>query len=165
MADASTDTTVVKTPLQYLDKAMSGLRELGLIKNGARDDDPITGLLEKISDLEPEVVKLDRELIAGLTPDTRQFRLLTSIVDPCHRMEAQVIAEWALELSRRCRIHVPDNAKVGVSINRQSARTPNHRNPLPGQRAGKRQLAHPFGQRHDRRQDHRRMAAHEHVYF
>ena len=56
MADASTDTTVVKTPLQYLDKAMSGLRELGLVKEGAPQDDPITGLLEKISDLEPDKI-------------------------------------------------------------------------------------------------------------
>jgi hypothetical protein len=56
MADASTDTTVVKTPLQYLDKAMSGLRELGLVKNGAPQDDPITGLLQKISDLEPDKI-------------------------------------------------------------------------------------------------------------
>jgi len=56
MADASTETTVVKTPLQYLDKAMSGLRELGLVKNGAPQDDPITGLLEKISDLEPDKI-------------------------------------------------------------------------------------------------------------
>jgi hypothetical protein len=56
MADASTDTTVVKTPLQYLDKAMSGLRELGLVKDGAPQADPITGLLEKISDLEPDKI-------------------------------------------------------------------------------------------------------------
>lgn len=56
MADTSTDTTVVKTPLQYLDKAMSGLRELGLVKDGAPQDDPITGLLEKISDLEPDKI-------------------------------------------------------------------------------------------------------------
>jgi hypothetical protein len=56
MADASTDTTVVKTPLQYLDKAMSSLRGLGLLKEGATQDDPITGLLEKISDLEPDKI-------------------------------------------------------------------------------------------------------------
>ncbi len=56
MAEASTETTVVKTPLQYLDKAMSGLRELGLVKEGAPEDDPITGLLEKISHLEPDKI-------------------------------------------------------------------------------------------------------------
>jgi hypothetical protein len=56
MADASTDTTVVKTPLQYLDKAMNSLRDLGLVKEGRTEDAPITGLLEKISDLDPDKI-------------------------------------------------------------------------------------------------------------
>lgn len=56
MADPTTGTTVVKTPLQYLDKAMSSLRELGLVKEGAAEAAPITGLLEKISDLEPDKI-------------------------------------------------------------------------------------------------------------
>ena len=53
---AATDTTVVKTPLQYLDKAMNSLRDLGLVKEGKPQDDPITGLLEKISDLDPDKI-------------------------------------------------------------------------------------------------------------
>jgi hypothetical protein len=44
---------VVKTPLQYLDKATSALRELGIIPPQAMDA-PINGLLEKISDLDQE---------------------------------------------------------------------------------------------------------------
>lgn len=56
MADASTDTTVVKTPLQYLDKAMNSLRDLGLMKDVKPEDAPITGLLEKISDLSPDKI-------------------------------------------------------------------------------------------------------------
>lgn len=52
----ATDTAVVKTPLQYLDKAMSSLRDLGLLKDGRVEDAPITGLLEKISDLEPDKI-------------------------------------------------------------------------------------------------------------
>jgi hypothetical protein len=55
MATASTD-TVVKTPLQYLDKAMNSLRDLGLMKDVKPEDAPITGLLEKISDLEPDKI-------------------------------------------------------------------------------------------------------------
>ncbi|WP_201863611.1 cell surface protein [Microvirga soli] len=42
---------VVKTPLQYLDKATSALRELGIVPPQAMDA-PINGLLEKISDLD-----------------------------------------------------------------------------------------------------------------
>ncbi|MBN9021902.1 MAG: cell surface protein [Rhizobiales bacterium] len=52
----TTDATVVKTPLQYLDKAMGSLRDLGLLKDVKPGDDPITGLLEKISALEPDKI-------------------------------------------------------------------------------------------------------------
>lgn len=48
---------VVKTPLQYLDKAMSTLRDLGLVTNKT-EEAPIVGLLEKISDIEPEKVAI-----------------------------------------------------------------------------------------------------------
>jgi len=53
---AAADTAVVKTPLQYLDKAMNGLRDLGLLKDVRPEDAPITGLLEKISDLSPDKI-------------------------------------------------------------------------------------------------------------
>jgi EAL domain-containing protein (putative c-di-GMP-specific phosphodiesterase class I) len=46
-----------------------------------------------ISDLAPEVVKLDRQLIAGLTRDTRLFRLVRSIVRLCEDLGARVVAE------------------------------------------------------------------------
>ncbi|MEZ2132839.1 MULTISPECIES: cell surface protein [unclassified Sinorhizobium] len=48
---------VVKTPLQYLDKAMATLRDLGLVTDKA-EDAPIVGLLEKISDIEPEKIAI-----------------------------------------------------------------------------------------------------------
>ncbi|MEE1654855.1 cell surface protein [Microvirga sp. CF3062] len=44
---------VVKTPLQYLDKATAALRELGIVPPQAMDA-PINGLLEKISDLDQD---------------------------------------------------------------------------------------------------------------
>jgi EAL domain-containing protein (putative c-di-GMP-specific phosphodiesterase class I) len=82
-------------PLKYFAQCHSVLAEIRRKGVSLAIDDLGAGFsnLKYISDLEPEVVKLDRELIAGLTPDTRQFRLLTSLVDLCHRMEAQVIAE------------------------------------------------------------------------
>lgn len=43
------------TTLQYLDKALGGLRELGLLK-GKSDPVPIITLLDRISDLEPDKV-------------------------------------------------------------------------------------------------------------
>ncbi len=49
--------------------------------------------LKYIAELSPQVVKLDRELIAGVRHDTRQFKLLRSIVRLCHDMDAKVVAE------------------------------------------------------------------------
>ncbi len=53
---------IIKTPMQYLDKAMGALRDLGLAPP-ATQDAPIVGLLEKISDLEPDkIVVITRTL-------------------------------------------------------------------------------------------------------
>lgn len=49
--------------------------------------------LKYIADLAPEVVKLDRELIAGLTRNSRLQKLVRSIVRMCSDMGAQVVAE------------------------------------------------------------------------
>lgn len=45
-----------KTSLQYLDKAMNSLRDIGLMKDVKPAEAPITGLLQKISDLEPDKI-------------------------------------------------------------------------------------------------------------
>ncbi|MBB3809148.1 cell surface protein [Pseudochelatococcus contaminans] len=48
----------VRTPLQYLDKAIGSLRELGLVQNNPTEESPITGLLQKIADIEPEKIAI-----------------------------------------------------------------------------------------------------------
>lgn len=48
---------VVKTPMQYLDKAAGALRDLGLMPVKV-EPAPINGLLERISNLEPEKIAL-----------------------------------------------------------------------------------------------------------
>lgn len=77
MATVSTSPTA----LQYLDKAMGGLKQLGLVPGGRSGAAPIVALLEQISDLEPDKVAaiartLDqaslfndvvREQVAGIT--------------------------------------------------------------------------------------------------
>ncbi|MGA1341693.1 MAG: cell surface protein [Hyphomonas sp.] len=76
-------TTVTRSPtaLQYLDRAMGGLKQLGLMPGGKSGAAPIVALLEGISDLDPEKVAaiartLDqaslfndvvREQVAGIT--------------------------------------------------------------------------------------------------
>ena len=49
--------------------------------------------LKRISDLEPKVVKLDRDLIMGLDRSRRQQELVTAVVDLCRRLGATVVAE------------------------------------------------------------------------
>ena len=81
MATVSTSPTA----LQYLDKAMGGLKQLGLVPGGRSGAAPIVALLEQISDLEPDKVAaiartLDqaslfndvvREQVAGITVGER----------------------------------------------------------------------------------------------
>ncbi|WP_407050027.1 cell surface protein [Methyloraptor flagellatus] len=56
---------VVKTPMQYLDKAMGTLRDLGLMP-AKTEDAPIGGLLEKIATIEPDkIVIIARTLGQG----------------------------------------------------------------------------------------------------
>jgi EAL domain-containing protein (putative c-di-GMP-specific phosphodiesterase class I) len=49
--------------------------------------------LKYIADLHPKVVKLDRDLIMGLTKDTRMFKLVSAIVVLCRDLDALVVAE------------------------------------------------------------------------
>jgi EAL domain-containing protein (putative c-di-GMP-specific phosphodiesterase class I) len=49
--------------------------------------------LKRIADLEPRVVKLDRELIAGLDSSPRQQELVESVISLCGRLGAKVVAE------------------------------------------------------------------------
>lgn len=49
--------------------------------------------LRYIADLHPRVVKLDRDLIAGLVKDTRMFKLVSAIVVLCKELDAMVVAE------------------------------------------------------------------------
>lgn len=49
--------------------------------------------LKRIADLEPELVKVDRELVTGLATSSRQRRLLGAIVRLCEELGAKVVAE------------------------------------------------------------------------
>ncbi len=48
---------VVRTPMQYLDKAVGALRDVGLMPD-KQEPAPINSLLEKITDLEPEKIQV-----------------------------------------------------------------------------------------------------------
>ena len=82
-------------PMRYPELCRSILREIRSHGIRLAVDDLGSGYsnLKYISDLQPEIVKLDRELISGLAKGTRLHRLVTSIVDLSVNMGAQVVAE------------------------------------------------------------------------
>lgn len=82
-------------PIKYFKQCHSVLAEMRKKGVMLAIDDLGAGYsnLKYISDLAPDLVKLDRDLIADLRGGTRQFRLLQSIVHLCHEMEAKVVAE------------------------------------------------------------------------
>ncbi len=49
--------------------------------------------LKYIADLHPRVVKLDRGLVAGLTRDSRLYKLVAAIVRLCTELDSRVVAE------------------------------------------------------------------------
>lgn len=68
--------------------------------------------LKYIADLHPRVVKLDRELIAGLTVGSRRFKLVKSIVVMCRELDAMVVAE-GIETEPELEAVVQSGARFG----------------------------------------------------
>ncbi len=68
--------------------------------------------LKYIADLQPRVVKLDRELIAGLRQDTRLFKLVSAIVVLCDSLDALVVAE-GIETKEELEAVIEAGAKFG----------------------------------------------------
>ncbi len=82
-------------PLSHFALCQSVIRELRSKGVFLAIDDLGAGYsnLKYIADLAPDIVKLDRELVTGLSRDTRQFRLVKHLVRLCTDMGAQVVAE------------------------------------------------------------------------
>ena len=60
--------TVLQSPLQYLDRAMQGLRDLGLVPDERGEEAPIVALLNQISDLDE-----DKVIVIARTLDQMSF--------------------------------------------------------------------------------------------
>lgn len=82
-------------PLEYYDRCFEMVEEMRRRSLRIAIDDFGSGYsnLKYISDLRPDLVKLDRKLLAGIKPGNRVFRLLKSIVTMIHEMEAKVVTE------------------------------------------------------------------------
>ena len=68
--------------------------------------------LKYIADLQPRVVKLDRELIAGLTRDSRLFKLVQALVVMCRELDAMVVAE-GIETEAELEAVIASGARFG----------------------------------------------------
>jgi EAL domain-containing protein (putative c-di-GMP-specific phosphodiesterase class I) len=68
--------------------------------------------LKYIADLAPEIVKLDRTLVAGLTRQSRLHKLVTSIVKLCCEQGARVVAE-GIETADELRAAIDTGAHFG----------------------------------------------------
>lgn len=82
-------------PLSHYRHCHSVLREMRARGAKIAVDDLGAGYsnLKYIVDLEPEIVKLDRELVMNLRCDTRLHILVRSLVDLCQQLGARVVAE------------------------------------------------------------------------
>lgn len=82
-------------PLIYFEQCHSVLAEIRKKRVMLAVDDFGAGYsnLRYISDLTPDIVKLDRVLVAGLREGSRLFTLVRSIVRLCKEMGAKVVAE------------------------------------------------------------------------
>ncbi|MEM7051871.1 MAG: EAL domain-containing protein [Acidobacteriota bacterium] len=82
-------------PLIYFEQCYGVISEIRKKRVNLAVDDFGAGYsnLRYISDLSPDIVKLDRQLVAGLREGSRLFRLVRSIVRLCKEMGAQVVAE------------------------------------------------------------------------
>jgi len=68
--------------------------------------------LKYIADLRPEVVKLDRTLVADLADDRRAQVLVRHIVQLCHELGARVVAE-GIELESEMKVVIDCGADYG----------------------------------------------------
>ena len=82
-------------PLQRLDLCAHMLQEIHARGVQVVVDDLGSGYsnLRYLADLEPRVVKIDRELITGLRAGTRRFTLIQGLVNLCNNLGARVVAE------------------------------------------------------------------------
>lgn len=74
------------TPMQYLEKALGGLRKLGLVPEKT-EEAPIVGLLEKISDLDPDRIVVITRTLAQMTVFNEVVREQISQMDIAQRYE------------------------------------------------------------------------------
>ena len=89
----------IRSPLQYLDKASSALREMGLMPEKI-DPAPINALLEKISDLDKDKIALIARTLGQAEIFNEVVREQTSKMEIGERYQ-EITEKHGLEISER----------------------------------------------------------------
>lgn len=58
------DTPATLSPMQYLDRAMDGLRQIGVTSGPSTAEDPVVGLLQKVTTIDPDKVAVITRTLA-----------------------------------------------------------------------------------------------------
>ncbi|MDR2688158.1 MAG: hypothetical protein LBB76_00160 [Azoarcus sp.] len=106
-------TVVVKTPLQYLDRAMTALRTLGVTPTKA-EDAPITAILGKIADVDPTEVAIIARTLQQMDAFNEAVREQVSQIDIGTRYEEIAKAFDSIRDDAKRMVDQLDDGKVDL---------------------------------------------------
>ncbi len=111
----STSTSVAQ-PMRYLDKALGQLRDLGLPlpAPGEADQAPITGLLAKVSDLDPDKVALVARVLTQMSHFNQVVREQVQAVQVGSRYEEITAAFNSIRDDARTMVIQMDDGRLSV---------------------------------------------------
>ncbi len=105
---------VVKTPMQYLDRAAGALRDLGLLPSSASEPAPINALLEKITALDPEKVALITRTLNQTEVFNEVVREQTSQMEVGQRYETITQGFNSIRDDAKNMVDQLDDGKIGL---------------------------------------------------
>jgi hypothetical protein len=111
---------VVRTPMQYLDKANNALRDLGLLPAKV-EDAPINALLEKISDLEPDKIAVIAKTLGQTSVFNEVVREQTSAMSIGQRYQEIAKAFDSIRDDSKMMVDHLDDGKVDFFEHVQNA--------------------------------------------
>lgn len=109
-------TTVTAQPMRYLDKALGQLRDLGLPipEIGAAEQAPITGLLERVSDLDPDRVALIARVLTQMSHFNQIVREQVQAVQVGSRYEEITSSFNSIRDDARSMVQQMEDGKLSV---------------------------------------------------
>jgi hypothetical protein len=108
--------TAVAQPMRYLDKAMTALRDMGLPlpPPGSAEENPITGLLQKVSDLDPDRVALIARVLVQATTFNEMVREQIRAVEIGQRYEEITAAFNSIRDDARSMVSQVEDGRIST---------------------------------------------------